>query len=196
MHADEEDLARRAAAGDGAAFSLLAERRRRFIYAVAYRVLMNEEDALDAAQETLIKVSRRIGQYRGEGFASWVAMIATREALNIARRPSRRERAAGPEEMAELSETRETIGRGGRDRGDPRERLDREARRKRVERAMGRLPAQQRAILGLRLGEELGSSEIAARLGLSPPQVRSQLSRAVSRLRELLAEPKRAKIES
>ena len=64
--------------------------------------------------------------------------------------------------------------------------LEREAREV-LERALGALPAEQRAVFALRTFEELSYREIADALGISIGTVMSRLSRARERLREALA---------
>ena len=179
---EDEQLAAAAAGGDEEAFTCLAGRYRRYVYAIAYRVVLDEEDALDVTQEVLLKLARRIGQFEGRGtFRAWLAAIATREALNHRRRPDRREVATDPEKLACL-EGESLAGR----LPSPREALERRERLERVGRAMGRLTPQQRAIFALRLGEQMTPGEIAERLGIPGAQVRSQLSRALATLRRVL----------
>lgn len=187
MIEDDRELALRAGQGDRGAFVRLVERHRRLVYAVAWRVVLNEEDALDVAQEALAKLARKIGQYRGDGsFRGWLSTLVTREALNLLRRPGRRERPVDPATLAGLAD------RDGGSRAEARDRIEHGERRAMVETAMARLPPQQRAIVALRLGEDLTSAEVARRLDLPKAQVRSQLSRAVARLREIMGiEPRK-----
>lgn len=56
-----------AAEGDQQAFGVLFERYRKFVYSLAYRVVLNMEDALDISQAVWMKVSVRIGQFDGHG---------------------------------------------------------------------------------------------------------------------------------
>lgn len=62
------------------------------------------------------------------------------------------------------------------------------AERDRVVRALGQLPAGQRAVVVLRFLEDLSEAQTAAALGCSPGTVKSQCSRALHRLRDLLDE--------
>ena len=50
--------------------------------------------------------------------------------------------------------------------------------------ALRQLPTRQRAVVVLRYWEDLSDTQIAAALGCSPGTVRSQLSRALAKLRE------------
>ncbi len=182
---DDGELARAAANGDEPALTELATRYRRYIYTIAYRILLNEDDALDATQETLLRLMRQIGQFDGRGsFRAWVAAIASRQALSLARGSAYRlEIATSPDELSELLEAAEEGGNG-----DPRQAASAAEERRLVESAMKRLAPQQRAIFALRFQEDQTPTEIAESLDLPAQQVRSQLHNAVARLRELLAD--------
>ena len=56
----DEALARRAAAGDGAAFAALYDRHERRAYNLCYRITGSRDDAADATQETFLKVLERL----------------------------------------------------------------------------------------------------------------------------------------
>ena len=56
----DEALARRAAAGDGAAFATLYDRYERRAYNLCYRITGSAEDAADATQETFAAVLERL----------------------------------------------------------------------------------------------------------------------------------------
>lgn len=185
-HLEDHQLAAAAAGGDQCAFATLAQRYRRYIYAIAWRIVMDEDEALDIAQEVLLKLARRIGQWRGDGsFKAWLGAMTSRTALDQLRRSGRRETPVDPTAWVESAELE--VVAGGRVRS-PVEVAEAAERRALVARSMAALTEQQRAILVLRLEEELKPTEIAERLALKPAQVRSQLSRAVARLKEELAE--------
>jgi RNA polymerase sigma-70 factor (ECF subfamily) len=182
---EERDLAAAAASGDQRAFTVLVERHRRAIYATAYKIVLNEDDALDVAQNVLLRLVERIGQYDGRGtFRSWLAVVVSRESIDHLRRAGRRREAAVDQETLEAAPDERPSAR----RSNPRAAYEATERRERVEAAMADLSPQQRAIFALRFREDMPSDEIADRLGLPPKQVRSQLSRAIARLRQMLAE--------
>ena len=83
-------LVRRAANGDGAAFTELVRRHERRVYAVALRMLGREEDALDATQDALLTVYRKVGQFRGESaFTTWLHRITVNACYDILRKRAR-----------------------------------------------------------------------------------------------------------
>lgn len=185
------------------------ERYRGYVYTIAYKITLDEDDALDVAQTVFLRLVERIGDFDGRGpFRRWLATIAVRESITHRRRVARRETAFDPAALAEIREGRRDgdggwgvggdeagtagFGAGGGAAGSsgesPRDRILRLERRDRVEAAMGELSPQQRAIFALRFKEDMDSAEIAERLDLPPGQVRVQLCRAVARLRELVGE--------
>lgn len=179
---DERYLAAAAANGDQQAFTILVERYRPYIYTIAYKIALHEDDALDITQNVLVRLVEKIGNFNGRGaFRSWLAAIAANEASDFLKRPSRREVSTEPEILEGLSDARQE-----NETSDPRKALDTAQRRRLVEAAMASLSPQQRAIFALRLREDMGPAEIAEQLGLPPGQVRSQLHRAIARIREML----------
>ena len=90
---DEGDLelAGRARDGDRAALEALLDRHADRVHAVCRRVVAHPEDALDATQEALIAIARRIGSFDGRAaFTTWVYRVATNAALDELRRRRRR----------------------------------------------------------------------------------------------------------
>lgn len=179
-------MAIQAIGGDPAAFATLVERYRRYLYAVAYRIVLHEDDALDVVQETFVSMARHLTQWQGRGtLRAWLAVIATRQALDLRSHSSNRhEQPTDPQNLERILDASPSTAQG------PIQTLETQERRHRVKAAMGELSPQQRAILSLRLAEDQTPAEIAERLGLPPSQVRSQLARAVARLREILSDNK------
>ena len=178
---DDAELARAAARGNEDAFVRLVAGHRGFIYSLAYRVVLNIEDALDVTQTVMLRLVEKIGKYDGRGaFKSSLATMVTREAINHLRRPSRREDVVDPEILVEVCDDGRTTGEEARGAVLQAQRMAA------IEHALVHLSPQQRAIMTLRLLSELGPKEIAEQMGLPARQVRSQIHRAVERLRWLL----------
>ena len=81
MPLQDEELARRAAAGDHASFAELYDRHERSAYNLCYRITGSADDAADATQETFLKVLERLPSLRDRelNFAAYV-MTAARNA--------------------------------------------------------------------------------------------------------------------
>jgi RNA polymerase sigma-70 factor (ECF subfamily) len=174
---DEAFLVGRARHGDLSAFEEIVRRHRRRVYGVALRIVRCHETAEDVAQEAFVRAWRGLERFDlGRPFAPWVCRIAANLALNHVRSPRMREQP--------LPEGREESPAS--DSGPLETMLDAEARRV-LDEALGALPAEQRAVLVLRVFEELSYDEIAGALGLSPGTVMSRLFRGRERLARALS---------
>ena len=179
---DDKTLAASAAGGDQESFTILVTRYRAFVYTIAYRILLDEDDALDVTQNVLMRLVEKIGDFKGRGsFRGWLATIAVREAYNHLRRLKKHETAVEPEELEYLAHVNSRANPA-----HPGDALDAAYRKKLIEATMKSLPGQQRAILALRLKEDMGPKDIATVLDIPAQQVRSQLHRAIARIRGII----------
>jgi RNA polymerase sigma-70 factor (ECF subfamily) len=82
----DEALVARARHGDSDALELIARRYDRYLRAICWRVLRNEQDTEDAVQEVQIRVLRSVGSLNdGSALKSWLGQIASRVALDLVR---------------------------------------------------------------------------------------------------------------
>lgn len=91
----DEELAAEAAreGSDGLAFQELVERYRKRVWQVCYRLLGNEHDAHDAAQEVFVRLFFHRGRFEGRSkFSTWVHGIAVRVCLTMRRGRGRRQK--------------------------------------------------------------------------------------------------------
>jgi RNA polymerase sigma-70 factor (ECF subfamily) len=150
--------------------------------AVAHRaayLLGAGDDAEDVVQEAFVKGFRGLGAFRqGAPFKPWLLRIVANETRNLHRATSRR-RAAGSRFASVLSDTLELDG--------PETGVIAAEERSMVLEAVRRLPEQQRLAVVCRYFLDLSELETAQMLGWPRGTVKSRLSRALSRLRPLLA---------
>src|SRR5436305_13415276 len=91
-HPSDEELLDRFAAGQRAALEELFRRYRMPAYRVAYRLLGNEADALDAVQEGFIKTLTHLGSFQGRSsFKTWLLRVVSNASLDLGRQRGRRE---------------------------------------------------------------------------------------------------------
>ena len=169
----DDDLMRRVAARDGAAFEALYRRYARPVYALALRRLGDREGAEEAVQETFAAVWRSARSFRPERGAasSWLYAIARNAVVDRFR--------ARPEPMAEPPDTvAEQLG--------PDEWAEAGWLAWRVHRAVGELPAREREVLELAYWKGLSQSEVASRLGIPLGTVKTRTRAALARLAGLL----------
>lgn len=185
-------LIERARAGDLDAFNGLVDLYQRQVYNLCFRMLGNREAAEDATQETFLSAYRRLGDFRGGQFRSWLLRIATNISIDELRRLKRR--AASP---LEREHEGEPVAVDLPDQAPgPEERALESELRAVLERALALLPPEQRAAVVLADVQGLRYEEVAEALGCSVGTVKSRIFRARERLRahlqtvRSLAEPR------
>src|ERR1043166_3722435 len=100
----DEELVARSRTGDMDSFNQLILRWERPIYALAYRVIGQEEDARDVAQETFLRAFRALPGFKGQAkFSSWIYRIALNLCRDWIRRKKRTPVSPLPEDV-DLSE--------------------------------------------------------------------------------------------
>lgn len=93
---DDGLLIRDAMAGNRDAFAALFDRHYELIYCIAYRLTRNPTDAEDIAQETYLKLARKLNSYRFEArFTAWLCRLTLNTAKDWCRRPIARENGRG-----------------------------------------------------------------------------------------------------
>jgi RNA polymerase sigma-70 factor, ECF subfamily len=185
----DEKLVRLAQRGDMRAFEELVARHRDKIYARAFSMVRNEDDAVDLSQEAWVKAWQRLKQFQGESsFVTWMTRIVINLCLDHLRK-AKRHRAESIELMDEES--------GGVERQmpvvqiNPTEGLERGEIRQRIDKALGQLSYEHRTVLVLHEFEQLEYKEIAKRMQCSIGTVMSRLFYARRRMANLLASFKR-----
>src|ERR1051325_10077852 len=184
--ADDPALVKAAQKGDMGAFEELVARHRDKIYARAFSMMRNEEDAIDLSQAAWVKGWQRLKQFQGESsFATWLTRIVINLCLDELRK-QKRHRTESVEEMDDES--------GGVERQmpaitiNPTERLERGELRQRIDEAMSKLSPEHRTVLMLHEFEEMEYKEIAKTVGCSIGTVMSRLFYARRKLAALLAD--------
>jgi len=194
MHHDnstepDEALVRSAQKGGEAAFEELVARHRDKIYARAFSMMRNEEEAIDLSQEAWVKGWQRLAQFQGESsFVTWMTRIVINLCLDQLRK-QKRQRAESIEALDEES--------GGVERQmpvvtiNPSDGLERSELRQRIDKALAQLSHEHRTALILHEFEDLEYKEIAKRMGCSIGTVMSRLFYARRKMAVLLASLKR-----
>jgi RNA polymerase sigma-70 factor (ECF subfamily) len=175
----------RLAAGHDAALNDLMERHAMPLFHFLCRMLGNEDDANDLAQETFVRVFRARASFRtSERFSTWLYTIAA----NLARNHFRwRARHPNVSLEAETGESEQTLGGTLPANGPvPNEQALAVERAQAVRTVVSKLPEDLRAAIVLCEWEELSVAEAAVVLETTPKAVESRLYRARQILRERL----------
>src|SRR5258708_27635545 len=87
MEASEREVYRAAIQGDRDAFEMIIRTQSRALFAIAYGVLQNREEAEDAVQDALVKAWKSRWRVRDpEKFPAWLGMIARHRARDVFRK--------------------------------------------------------------------------------------------------------------
>ena len=184
----EAKLIARLNAGEMGAFDELVEEYQSLVYALAFRILGDAEDARDATQETFLKVYRHFARFRGEAsLKTWICRIAINQARSTERWWRRRHRGNTTSLDAPLGLNREDDRLLGdcleSDAISPEaEALARE-RGRRIESALCDLKKDFRIAVMLRDIEGLSYEEIAYVTEVSVGTVKSRIARGREMLR-------------
>ncbi len=176
---------RAARQGDMGAFEELVARHRDRMYARAFSMVRNEEEAVDLCQAAWVKGWQRLPQFLGEsGFGTWIMRIVINLCLDHLRR-QRRQRLESFEELVATP--------GGAERQmpavtvNPTAGLERAELRQRIDRALNQLSHEHRTALVLHEFEQMGYKDVAKAMGCSIGTVMSRLFYARRKMAALLA---------
>ncbi|MEM1128623.1 MAG: sigma-70 family RNA polymerase sigma factor [Bacteroidota bacterium] len=177
---DEPELVRRASHGDSQAFRVLVERYEGLVAATVVSMLGPGTEAEDVGQEAFLRLYRALPRFRGDAkLSTYLTRIAMNLSINALKKRQRQRqrfvsRDAHPEVQFEPSAP------------DP-DAAEQAVLRPVIQRALGRLSPDFRAVVVLRLVKGYSTRETAELLDIPLGTVLSRLSRAQRQLRQHLA---------
>ncbi len=162
---EAEQLLRRYADGDPLAAQALTKRFLPQVYGHAKRLLNDEAEAQDVAQEAMLRLWKIAAVWRsGEAQVStWLYRVTA----NLCTDVLRRRRSVGLDEIAEPADARASATH----------QIQQKTRTEALQSALNQLPARQREAVVLRHLEGLGNTEIAQIMEISPRAVESLTAR-------------------
>jgi len=168
MDASEREQYRAAIHGDREAFEMIIRTHSRTLFAIAYGILQNREEAEDVVQDSLVKAWKTRWRVRDpEKFFAWLATVARHRAHDV----FRKHRAVSvSNEAIETTESRSPDTTA----------IDQ------LHSALAALPELHRAALTLRYLEEMDYRTIENTLGLTNGALRGILGRALASMRKQL----------
>jgi RNA polymerase sigma-70 factor (ECF subfamily) len=169
-------LVRRAKDGDQRALEALCERHAPRIQRVCLHVLRDPEDARDAAQESLVKLVQRIGQFRGQSqFSTWLHRLVVNTCKDVAQARFTRRTEPLLEDLRVAPD------------GDPvREAAAAETRRE-LGRCLAELPQAQATVVALKDAFDVSFEEISEATGMPVGTAKCYAHRGRNGLREKLS---------
>jgi RNA polymerase sigma-70 factor, ECF subfamily len=179
----DEQLVSRFLRGDRAALEDLFIRHREIAYRVAYRLLGNEADALDALQEGFIKALTHLHGFEWRSsFTTWLLRVVSNAALDLGRQRGRRETIS----IDAIDWHEQNAGRLSPN-FDPIQDVEQVELRQALDAALAELPEAQRRTFVLHVDGGLSYREIAEVMKISIGTVMSRLFYARQKLKGLLA---------
>ncbi|MBI4705289.1 MAG: sigma-70 family RNA polymerase sigma factor [Deltaproteobacteria bacterium] len=188
--AAEEDraLVERAQQGDNDAFRKLVEQHQRRAFAIAIGLVRDEHDAREIVQEAFFRVYRSLGSFKGgSSFFTWLYRIVTNLAIDLMRKPSRRE--AELFESPGVAEDADCFPFVSRIDGcDPLDMVRRREIAGRIQQALDELPPYHRSVIIMREVEGMSYQEMAEAMQVSKGTIMSRLFHARRKLQRALAD--------
>ncbi len=159
-------------------FDKIVREREACVLRAAYRILGNWADAEDVAQEVFLRLHRQGLDFPNEAaFGAWIYRVTVNLCLDRARLRSSRPSVEMPDlPSRDISAEHSAI---------------RDQQKQLLMGALETLPPRERAAVVLREIEGLTTGEVAAVMGSAEATVRSQVARAMIRLREILSKEAR-----
>ncbi|HSJ89665.1 MAG TPA: sigma-70 family RNA polymerase sigma factor [Anaerolineales bacterium] len=175
----ESSLIRRAQKGDQDAFAALVDEHQRYVYNLAFRVLKDENEALDLTQETFVRAWTALPNFRGQSqFRTWLYRIVTNLCYNRLPNLRRSLNDLGDDVMDEIPES--TLH-------SPANQFETSETRTHLHHAIDGLETNHKLLLTLRYQHELSYEDIASTLNLPLGTVKTGIFRAKEQLRKSLA---------
>ena len=180
----DAELISTAISGREASFEEIVRRYQRPIVSYIYRMLGNQDSALDVSQEVFIKVYNSLSKYSSEyKFSTWLYKIAHNAAIDFIRRNSHHTQSL---EMENEDGTFELQIESKRP--TPEQERERTEWRTEIEGVVNRLPAGYRELILLRHSQDMSYDEIAEITNLPLGTVKNRLFRAREMMREMFVE--------
>ncbi len=170
---DDAALVERARTGDRPAREALAKRHLPLVLRLVRRYV-NEHDAEDVAQRSVMRALDKLETFRGQSsFRSWLHRIAVNVALNHVRDGKR----VDPRPVDEADLITNTLGTA---------RLVAREAKQRLMTAVEELPPKQRVSVELRLFQDMSFADVASKMGISEESAKANFHHALKRLRAAL----------
>lgn len=186
----EKSLIDKAQKGELEAFEKLIVQYEKRIYNICLRMLGDEQEAYDGAQEICVKLWKHIHTFEGNSkFSTWVYRIATNQCLDILRKRKHIQDEVSLYQTSKDSDTEWVLEEESK--GDPtQDYVDNIALAQVMKEALGEIKEEYRQILILRDVEGYSYDEMSELLKINKGTVKSRLSRARLAMKQILSQNK------
>lgn len=176
---EDVELVKLCQKGDTVAFERLFQMYRDRVYGVAYKMVNNQEDALDLTQEIFLKVYQKIDKFNFKSsFSTWLYRLAMNVCIDELRKRKPDTEYSIDDSLRQMSSDSDT----------PEEEAISNEREEILWKAINSLKEKERMIIILRDMEGLSYNEIAETLKCSLGRVKSRIHEARNKLKSVLQE--------
>ena len=182
----ETDIIKKLQQGDERAFRVMVEKYQKLVVNACYKMVFNQEDAKDIAQEVFIEVFHSIHKFRGESkFSTWLYRISINRSLNFIRdnKNQKKTQAIEQDNFGRQAKKEADLGVYG-DEAD--KAVESQERQKMLHKTISSLPESQRVAFTLNKYEDLSYQQIAEVMETSVSAVESLIHRAKKNLQKKL----------
>jgi len=190
----ERRLIKKCVKGNIEAFEELIAKYEKTAYNIAFKMLRNQDDAMDVSQEAFIKVFKSIKTFNFESsFSTWLYRIVTNTCLDFLRKNNNNvysiDSPINTEEGEIQRDIPDTVN-------TPEEMLEKQLTKELVQNSINKLDDNHKAVIILRDIEGFSYEEISQILGCSLGTVKSRISRARNNLKDIILKDKEQNTES
>ena len=184
---DEQEQIAAAQRGSLGAFNDLVRTYEQRVFNLSYRMLGDREAAADATQETFLSAYRALDRFRGGSFKAWLLRIAANACYDQLRVLQRRPTQSLDHMLSHDDGEDTALDLPSHDRTtDPEDRALQSELSREIQQALAQLPPDQRLALILLDVHGLSYDEIAGATNTNLGTVKSRISRARYKMRDLL----------
>ena len=189
--AEDKKLVDAAKAGDAQAFRKLVEQNQGRLFAVAFGMLRDRDDAADAVQDAFIKAHRKLPDFEGNAaFSTWLYRICVNLCIDKKRSQARR-RSVDIDDVRQSDLTGDNVYAGAQitpkiHGGNPLKNMADSELGEEIQRAMAGLSEDHQAVVLLREIEGMSYEDIAQTLDIPRGTVMSRLFHARKNMQKLL----------
>jgi RNA polymerase sigma-70 factor (ECF subfamily) len=172
------ELIQEAVRGSQQAFRAIVEVNQRFVYAVAFRFVRDEQDAEDITQEVFVRLWKNLHTYKQEvKLTTWLYKIVTNRCLDFLKSRHGRQR----KNKVDMDK-----GNFVQDHSTPEKEYQQQELKRIIHGAAEELTPKQKAVFILRDLEGLTPEEVSEALSMSAGNVKSNLFHARQKITEKL----------
>ena len=181
----DELLVKKAQKGDMEAFEALIGKYEKKIYNISCRMLLDSDEAYDAAQDVFLKVFKSIKSFKSESkFSTWLYRVTSNVCFDILRKRKDKMNSSLDAEI-EINDSEVKIDPVALTPGVEDE-VEREELIRLVSESVNELPEKHRVMIILRDFQDMSYSDIATSLDCPEGTIKSRINRARRALKNLL----------